>query len=154
MPRKLLHEYPVCLVSRRRRTTVDSSKWPGQTYTSRRKLNNCNLFGQKNLAPATIVSTLFSYSVHRVNASTPAMWSLETNLSPSKWRLRWTDFVFGWSSDLPNSVAFLIMNKGGPGARKPKPGPRGERILILPNLHQIRWIVICTVATLREIKGL
>ena len=33
------------------------------------------------------------------------------------------------------------MNKGGPGARKPKPGPRGERILILPMMSLLRGTV-------------
>jgi len=35
---------------------------------------------------------------------------------------------------LSNSFALLNMNKGGPGARRPKPGPKGERVLILANL--------------------
>ena len=51
------------------------------------------------------------------------------------------------------------MNKGGPGARKPKPGPRGERILILPMMSLIPGTVAalrqeCSKPSFREIKGL
>ena len=35
------------------------------------------------------------------------------------------------------SFVVLSMNKGGPGARRPKPGPRGERLLVLPMMSLI-----------------
>ena len=37
------------------------------------------------------------------------------------------------------------MNKGGPGARKSKPGPRGERILILPLLFELFYLALHSV---------
>lgn len=86
------------------------------------------------------------------------MWSLETNLSPSKWRLRWTDLY------LVEAVIYRILLPFSSWTRAD---------LELENLnqdHEVREYLFCpicfkyvelwlhydmhSVATLREIKGL